>query len=273
MTALAPIANWDVESASAAVFTPEQILATTGDTAAPFALASVSKALAAIATLVAVEEGTVTLDDAAGPPGSTVRHLLAHASGLAPDGEYHVLGPPEHRRIYSNLGFETVAGHVAAASGMPFADYVQAALVDALALTHTDVSGSAAHEYRSSVDDVARVVQAVTAGALLAPETLAAMTAPAFPDLAGVLPGYGRQDPNPWGLGVEVRGAKHPHWTAATNAPTTWGHFGRAGTFVWFDPTMGANGVGLVVLTNRDFDQWAIDAWPALADAVVAEFR
>ena len=94
------------------------------------------------------------------------------------------------------------------------------------------------------------------------------MTAPVFPDLPGVLPGYGKQDPNPWGLGVEVRGQKTPHWTSPDNSPTTWGHFGRTGTFVWFDPSAA---IGLVVLTDRDFDGWAVDAWPPLATAVLAE--
>ena len=117
------------------------------------------------------------------------------------------------------------------------------------------------------------VLQAVTAHRLLAPTTLEQMTTPAFPDLAGVLPGFGKQDPNPWGLGVEVRGNKSPHWTSPRNSPRTWGHFGRSGTFVWFDPGAGhdGTGLGLVVLTDRDFDQWAVDAWPPLASAVLQE--
>ena len=105
-------------------------------------------------------------------------------------------------------------------------------------------------------------------GRLLAAETLAAMTTPAFPELAGVLPGFGSQDPNPWGLGVEVRGDKSPHWTAPTNSPATWGHFGRSGTFAWFDPEIR---LGLVVLTDREFGPWAAEAWPALSASVVEE--
>ena len=53
-----------------------------GDVAHRFALASVTKPLVARAAQIAIEEGVVELDTAAGPPGSTVRHLLAHASGL-----------------------------------------------------------------------------------------------------------------------------------------------------------------------------------------------
>ena len=44
-------------------------------------IASVTKPLVALAALVAVEEGTLDLEAPAGPPGATVRHLLAHASG------------------------------------------------------------------------------------------------------------------------------------------------------------------------------------------------
>jgi hypothetical protein len=35
----------------------------------------------------------------------------------------------------------------------------------------------------------------------------------------------------------------------------------------WIDPAVG---IGLVALTDRDFDQWAKDGWPALSDAVLA---
>ena len=83
----------------------------------------------------------------------------------------------------------------------------------------------------------------------------------------GVLPGFGGQDPNDWGLGFEVRGAKSPHWTGTVNSPSTYGHFGQSGTMVWVDPEAG---VGLVALTDRDFGDWARTAWPELADAVLA---
>ncbi len=237
----------------------------------PFPLASVSKVLFAVAVHVAVEEGTVVLDDpvtdVGGPAGATVRHLLAHASGLPPDGDRTPLGPPERRRIYSNVGFEVLADHLADRTGMATADYVRAALVDTLALDATALDASPAHGYAASAADLVTLLTAVVSGRLLAPATVDAMTTPAFPDLAGVLPGYGAQDPNPWGLGVEIRGHKSPHWTAAENSPSTWGHFGRAGTFVWWDP---AADLGLVVLTDREFGPWAIDAWPRLASAVLA---
>ena len=81
----------------------------------------------------------------------------------------------------------------------------------------------------------------------------------------------GRFDPCPWGLGVEIRGRKTPHWTGDANSASTFGHFGGAGTMMWVDPDAGC---GLVALTDRSFDDWSIEAmrrWPELSDAVVGE--
>jgi CubicO group peptidase (beta-lactamase class C family) len=89
-----------------------------------------------------------------------------------------------------------------------------------------------------------------------------------FPGLAGVLPGFQRFDPCDWGLGVEIRGSKQPHWTGPANSPATFGHFGRSGSFLWVDPVAGRACVGLA---DRPFGPWAARAWPVLADAVVAE--
>ena len=100
------------------------------------------------------------------------------------------------------------------------------------------------------------------------PETLAEATAVAFPGLIGVLPGFGRMDPNDWGLGVELRDEKRPHWTGERNSPRTFGHFGQSCSFLWVDPVAG---VACASLCDRDFGNWAKDAWPRLSDAIIAE--
>ncbi len=268
MAALDAIDGWPVDTAAGAIVGAAGVVEHHGPVDRAFPLASVSKPIAAVAVLVAVEEGTVGLDDAVDGAlaGATVRHLLAHAGGVGPDDPAEVLAAPGTRRIYSNAGFDLLGEHVASRAGMTFPDYVHAALVEPLGLTATDVAGSPAHAYRSSVADLARLLTAVVGGEVLAAGTLDEMTAPTYPDVAGVLPGFGRQDPNPWGLGVEVRGHKSPHWTGTRNSPRTWGHFGRAGTFLWWDPDAAT---GLIVLTDRDFGPWAAEAWPPLANAAL----
>ena len=95
--------------------------------------ASVTKLLTGLAILVALEEGTVDLDEPAGPPGATLRHLLAHASGLPVDGEQPI-AEPGRRRIYSNTGIELAARLLEERAEMPFADYFAQAVVRPLGL-------------------------------------------------------------------------------------------------------------------------------------------
>ncbi len=134
-------------------------------------------------------------------------------------------------------------------------------------MTATDVgTGSLAHGARSSATDLGRFATELLRPTLIATATLRAAVTVQFPGLDGVLPGFGSQSPNDWGLGLELRGHKDPHWTGERNSPATLGHFGAAGTFCWIDP--GAD-LGLVVLTDRPFGPWAVEAWPTLADAVL----
>ena len=268
--ALTAVASWPVPTAAVAVVGPSGVLAATGPLDHPFRLASVTKPLAALATLVAVEEGAVELTDAADEhvvPGATLRHLLAHASGYAPELPMRSF-PPGVRRVYSNVGIERVATLVSAAVGMPFSEYLHQSVCEPLALSATTLPGSAAKDGVSSAADLARIAQEILAPLrLLHPSTLAEATSVQYPGLRGVLPGFGSQNPNDWGLGFEIRGGKHPHWTGSTNSPATFGHFGQSGTMLWIDP---AAGIGLVALSDRDFGPWAAAAWPALADAVLA---
>jgi CubicO group peptidase (beta-lactamase class C family) len=260
------VAGWPVANAAAVVVSPQGILDRTGDLDRPFPLASVTKLLMAYAVLVAVEEGSLALDDAAGP--GTVRHLLAHASGLAPE-QRRSLAEPGRRRIYSNAGFEVLGDHLAAVTGLDAARYVTEAVLEPLGMAGTTLVGSVAKAAVAPVSDVARFVSEVIAPQLVDPATVAAAVSIQFPGLDGVLPGFGRQSPNDWGLGFEIRSNKQPHWTGAQNSPSTFGHFGRSGTFVWVDPT---RSLALVVLTDREFESWATTAWPELSDAVLARW-
>jgi len=230
----------------------------------PLAWASVTKLVTALAVLVAVEEGTVALDTPAGPEGATVRHLLAHASGLGPDGA--VVAAPATRRIYSNAGYEVLGDVVASAAGLPFATYLAEAVLEPLGLRGTRLEGTPAAGAVGPLADLLAVGRELLTPTLVTAATLAEATSVAFPGLAGVLPGFGRQDPNDWGLGPELRGTKAPHWTGSRNSPRTFGHFGQAGGFLWVDPDAG---LACACLTDRPFGPWAAEVWPALADAVL----
>ncbi len=258
------VREWPVENAAVAAVTRERELGGHGDSERPFAWASVTKLLTGMAALVALEKGIVELDEPAGPPGSTFRHLLAHASGLPTDGT-DPIAEPGRRRIYSNTGIDVAAERIAAASDMPFAAYLRAAVLEPLGVAGR-LRGTPAAGYEGPLTDLLAVARELLAPKLVASETLGEATSVQFPGLAGVLPGFGRHDPNDWGLTFELRDAKEPHWTATRNSPRTFGHFGATGTFVWIDPEAG---VALACLTDCDFGDWAKTAWPALGDAVL----
>jgi CubicO group peptidase (beta-lactamase class C family) len=268
MDALRQIDDWPAPNAAAGVTSGERVLGVHGDERRVFEWASVTKPVTALAALVAVEEGTVDLDEPAGPPGSTVRHLLAHASGLPPD-EGPPLAPPGHRRIYSNAGFEALADVVAERAGMSFRDYLEAAVLEPLDLD-AELEDSPASGLRGSLRDLLHVARELLEPTLIARETLREAAEVAFPGLDGVLPSFGRQEPNDWGLGFELKDAKSPHWTGSRNSPRTYGHFGATGTFLWIDPDAG---VACACLTDLEFGDWSKETWPRLSDAVLAEVK
>ncbi|MGW6022964.1 serine hydrolase domain-containing protein [Streptomyces sp. NPDC055099] len=270
MQSLALIENWPVPTAAAAVVRADgTVVGKHGPTGHRFALASVTKPLAAYAVLVAYEEGAVELDEPAGPEGSTVRHLLAHTSGLAFD-EHRVTAPAGTRRLYSNSGFEVLGDHIAKATDIPFGEYLRQAVLEPLGMTSTTLDGEAspAKDGVSTVDDLVKFAAEVQAPRLLDARTVSEAMSVAYPGLKGVLPGYGHQSPNDWGLGFEIRDSKSPHWTGSSSSPRTFGHFGQAGTFLWVDPDAGA---ACVALADRAFGPWAVEAWPPFTDAVLSE--
>jgi len=256
--ALRQVDGWPCEHVAVAVAGVVEV--DHGDVDRVFEWASTTKLATAVAVLVACEEGIVDLDEPAGPPGSTVRHLLAHTSGLPFDNGAPIARPGTHR-IYSDSAFDLVGAFVGERAEMPFDAYFEQVWGFPLA-------GSPGHGVEATINELTIVARELLSPARISRETLDEALTVQFPGLGGVMPGYGRMEPNDWGPGVELRDAKQPHWTGTRNSPRTFGHFGRTGTFLWVDP---AREVALACLTDLAFGDWAKEAWPRLADAVLAE--
>ncbi len=266
--ALGRIDAWPVPHAAAVVVGPDGPLARRGDVTTARPIASVTKPLTAAVVLLAAEDGLVDLDEPAGPTaaqGATVHHLLAHAAGLGFEAGDRTMEPGV-RRVYSNWGYEVVGDLVAAREGRPFAAVLRDRLTGPLGMDTTELDGSPAWAARASATDLAAFVRELLAPRLLPAGVHAGLTTVAHPDLDGVLPGFGRQRPNPWTLGLELRDGKDPHWGGPL-PPDTVGHFGRSGSLIWAAPSLR---LGLATLSGRDFDAWAAEGWPTLAGALMA---
>jgi len=271
MRALELTTTWPVPHVAAAVVGPSGVLDTIGDLDRHFRLASISKPLVGWAAMIAVEEGLLSLDTPIGQPGCTLRHLLSHAGGYPTKGA-EPIAAPERSRIYSNSGIELAADSIAAAADMPFADYLRLGVFEPLGMAGTMLRGSPAYAVWSTTRDVTRFMAEVMAPTLISPEAADDAVRTHYPTLGGIVPGVGRFDVSPWGLGFEVRGDKHPHWTGSGNSPASFGHFGGSGTMMWLDPDAE---LGLVALADRMFDEWgstALKRWPEISDAVLTEF-
>lgn len=269
MRAFELLLDWPVSTVAVAVIDHHENLHVYGDTNVEFRLASVSKLMTAWATLIAIEDGTVSLTDEIGQPGCTLRHLLAHAGGYGFDSTEAIISPAR-KRIYSNTGYEMIAEHVSTTTQFDFADFLNESVFQPLGMNSSQLRGSSAKDVHSTLDDVAIFMGELRRPTLIAPSTFMETTSSQYPHLDGVVPGFGRFNPCPWGLGPELRGNKYPHWTAIRNSSSTYGHIGGTGTFVWVDPV--AN-VACCALADREFGDWALTHWPLFGDAVLAELE
>ena len=228
-----------------------------------------TKPIVAWSALIAVERGLLSLDDDAAPdllPGATIRHLLAHAGGIAFDSDA-VLAPPGARRIYSNRGIEILGRRLVEATGAGLEEWVETTVLEPLGMASVLVPGSPAYSGSGTAADLSVFARELAAPRLVSAALAALARTPFLPQLDGVLPGYGRQVPNDFGLGLEVRGHKSPHWTGSRNSPATFGHFGQSGSFVWVDPVAGRQAV---FLGEQPFGAVHKASWPALCDQILA---
>ncbi|KGF19052.1 beta-lactamase [Corynebacterium freneyi DNF00450] len=270
-SSLAAVDEWPVKSVCAAACGAGGKWVVHGDATRVYGLASVTKLLSAHAMLVAVEEGVFDLDDELGPPGSTVRHLLSHASGVgfaSPKPERE----PGERRLYSSAGFDIIADRIADEVGMSFAAYLREATFQPLGMDSSALHGSAGHAGEGSVADLMNFADEILAPAVLHPDTVAEALTVQFPGLNGVVPGYGAQKPADWGLGFEIFSrpeSRQGLWFGESMPGDVAGHFGQAGTFLWVHAPTGR---ACVVLTDRPFGDWAKPLWADFNDELWGVF-
>ncbi len=259
--------------ATVGLITPKgELLAAYGDLDKAYPLASVSKLVSTYAALIAIDRGTLSLTDSAGegtPDGCTVEHLLSHSAGYAFEGG-EFLAKPGQRRMYTNAGIEQLGRVVSDAVGAPFDQWVREVVIEPLGMDGLEVVGSPAKDYRGTLNDILVLGHEFLTPTLISEDLAAEAHRPHFPDLAGVLPGYGRQDPNEWGLGTEIKGSKTPHWTGAKNSSRTFGHFGQSGSYLWVDPEAGRDGLAAAFLSNKNFCEDHAKIWPDLGDLLVS---
>jgi CubicO group peptidase (beta-lactamase class C family) len=230
-------------------------VATHGDLDAPRAWASVSKLVTALAAAIEVQEGRARLDEALGPEGSTLAHLLAHASGLGLERGDPVVAPGT-KRIYSNHGIDLAAAHLA--HGSDVETWLDRRVIAPLSLSTTEVRGRAAEGIIGSTMDLVTFARQWVIPTLTTLRRRDATATVFLPELSGIVPGFGRFSPCPWGLGVEVRGEKR-HWMGDWPA-SSFGHFGRSGALVLVNVD---EGICLVATSTVEFAAWARDLWPA----------
>jgi CubicO group peptidase (beta-lactamase class C family) len=265
-TVLRRIDHWSAKNASAALIGPTGVIAAHGDPGHHYPWASVTKLATALSVLMAADRGLLSLDEAAGPPDATVRHLLAHASGLPFEG-HASLARPGTRRIYSNTGFDVLGALVAERADRPFDAVLADWVLRPLGMTGARLIERPSDGLHGSLADIVALGRELLRPTLLSAGSYAAATSVAFPGLVGVVPGVGRFDPCDWGLGFELHDGKAPHWMGVRNSPETFGHSGGSGTFLWVDPVAD---VAVAALTDREFGLWALDVWPSLSDDLLS---
>lgn len=270
--ALETVDSFDAANVAVGLVGPAGLVAAHGDPDRRFRWASITKLVTGLAVLTAVDEGRIDLDEAApgpAPVGATVRHLLAHSSGLAFDGDM-VQGRPGTRRIYSNTGFDLLGALVSSRDGVPFEAALRARVLEPLGMAGTVLLDRPSQGLHGPLRDLVRLSVELLRPTLIGAALFDVATHVVLQALPGVLPGVGKFEALDWGLAFELRDGKSPHWTGTRNSPATFGHFGGSGTFLWVDPALDR---ALICLTDRDFGPWALTTWPAYSDGVIGALQ
>lgn len=233
----------------------------TGPVGAQRSWASVSKTIAGIQFAQEWEKNHDVGQSPAGPEGSTLAHLLSHSSGLGfeEDAPRSAVGT---RRVYSNIGIDQAVATMSRVD--PSGDWAAKIFSPLNIVAH--LAGRPSSGVVGTCQDLAVLAGEWLLPSLMSSAARAEVTKVFLPELSGVVPGYGRFDPCPWGLGVEIRGQKE-HWMGDWPAES-FGHFGQSGSLLLANLD---EGIAVVATSSVDFGPWAKDYWPQLISAIRQE--
>ncbi len=216
--------------------------------------ASVSKMAVAMAFAVEVDWGLHQITENFGPRGATLSNLLSHSSGLGlEDGDPMV--PIATKRVYSNAGIDHAVQVVT--NGNSPSEWLEDRVFRGLGMSSARLDGRPSSGVVGSTEDLLRLGVAWLRADGISLETRNRFVKPFLPDLDGIVPGFGRFTPCPWGLGPEVRGDKR-HWMGEWLA-SSFGHFGQSGAMMLMNVD---ENIGLVATSTEGFGPWAVELWP-----------
>ena len=216
--------------------------------------ASVSKMVVALAVGVEVDWGLVRYEDTSGLAGATLAELMSHCSGLGLEAGDRTVERAT-RRVYSNVAIDLAVGGIVG-DGDP-ARWLDDRVFTPIGLSNSRLDGRAAAGVVGSTNDLAQLAIAWLRSDGLTETTRDRIITPYLGALSGVVPGFGRFDPCPWGLGPEIRGAKR-HWMGQW-PPDSFGHFSQSGALILANV---AAGVAVVATSTAPFGPWAVELWP-----------
>jgi CubicO group peptidase (beta-lactamase class C family) len=222
--------------------------------------ASVSKMAVALAFGVEIDWGFHTHSETVGPRGANFANLLSHSSGLGLE-EGNPTVPIATKRVYSNYGVDYAVRAIVGEGSA--ADWLENRVFQPLGMTTTALVDRPAAGVNGSTNDMANLAVSWLRPDGITHETRDRLIRPYLPDLAGIVPGFGRFTPCPWGIGPEVRGNKE-HWMGDW-PPASFGHFGQSGSLMLLNTD---EGIGVVATSTEPFGSWAVNLWPQWTSAM-----
>lgn len=235
-------------------------VAQAGDLAAVRPWASVSKMAVAMAFGVEVDWNLHQFSQSVGPRGASIANLLSHSAGLGLERDDPVVDIAT-KRIYSNYGIDYAVDAVVGEHDP--AEWLAGRVFRPLGMSTTNLQGRPSADVHGSTDDLLSLAVAWLRPDAIAKATRDRLRTPYLPELNGVVPGFGRFSPCPWGLGPEVRGEKQ-HWMGEWPRDS-FGHFGQSGAMMLVNVD---EQIGLVATSTEPFGPWAVNLWPRWTSAM-----